>query len=303
MRKPLKRLIEATLVNSGVCRLGRRLRAGDLLILAFHNVVPDHSPSVGDRSLHLARSRFVAFIDHLREAHEIVPLPGALQPTATDRSNGRPRVAITFDDAYRGAVNIGVAELAARGLPATVFVSPAFVDDHAFWWDSYAGQLDGQAFEALRARALDEFRGEDARVRAWAASRRLEEARLPDHSRTATVEEIRCASAHEGITLGSHTWSHPNLARLERGEVLKELVEPVAWLRDRFDAVIPWLAYPYGIQSEDAIAVVEQAGYDAALLVAGGWLSKTAASRYALPRFNVPASLSVRGFQLRVSGL
>ena len=74
MRKPLKRLLEGFMVGSGAVRLGRWLHRDQALILAFHNVVPDGSPSVGDASLHLPRSRFSAFLDQLVVHHTVVSL-------------------------------------------------------------------------------------------------------------------------------------------------------------------------------------------------------------------------------------
>lgn len=303
MRRPLKRLIESALVAGGACRLGRRVHRQDSLILAFHNVIPDDAPSVGDQSLHLARSRFLAFVDHLEEHHAVVALPDLLQPVVAEGGSRRPRVAITFDDAYRGAVTIAVEDLAMRGLPATVFVSPALLEDRVLWWDLCAGQLQGRDFDRFRSRALDEFRGEDDRVRASAAELGNGEIAIPGYARTATVEELQRAVRHDGIALGSHTWSHPNLARLERTEVSRELAEPMVWLRERFESVIPWLAYPYGLASDGVISAAAEAAYEAAVLTTGGWQDLTAVNRFALPRLNVPASLSVRGFMLLASGL
>src|SRR3989442_14172662 len=134
VRTAVKRTLEFSLVRSGLPRLVRALTRRRTLGLAYHNVVPDDMHSPGERSLHLARSSFVAQLDLLLSTHEVVPLTELLK-----RSRGapsRPSVAITFDDGYRGAVTIGVEELARRGMPATIFVCPAFIGGHPFWWDT-----------------------------------------------------------------------------------------------------------------------------------------------------------------------
>ena len=66
-----------------------------------------------------------------------------------------------------------------------------------------------------------------------------------------------------------------------------------------------WLSYPYGLTSPTAAQAVERAGYVGAFLVEGGWLPRQQRfyHPFALPRLNVPAGLSVEGFQLRLSGL
>jgi peptidoglycan/xylan/chitin deacetylase (PgdA/CDA1 family) len=119
----------------------------------------------------------------------------------------------------------------------------------------------------------------------------------------AAEQELRDAAAVPGITFGSHSWSHPNLIALNPAEIHYELIEPLHWLRERFDNVVPWLAYPYGLSSEVVRQAAAAAGYMAALRVSGGWLPKEPLSRYALPRFNVPSGLSNDGFALRTAGL
>jgi hypothetical protein len=38
---------------------------------------------------------------------------------------------------------LGIPELVRRGLPATVFVAPALLDQRAFWWDRLANPTTG----------------------------------------------------------------------------------------------------------------------------------------------------------------
>jgi hypothetical protein len=48
--------------------------------------------------------------------------------------------------------------------------------------------------------------------------------------------------------------------------------------------------------------IVEELGFDGALAVSGGWWSSPPGPRFRLPRWNVPAGLSVPGFELRAAG-
>ncbi len=218
------------------------------------------SPPFGDRSLHLPRPLFVRQLEQLLRTHAVVPLEDVLAPA---RPSHRPRVAITFDDAYRGATFLGVEELSKRGLPATLFVVPAFVGAGPFWWDAVASPDGGGVDRGLR----------------------------------------HAATRHPGITLASHTWTHPNLVQLPPAELEDELRRPLAWLRQRFERVIPWLSYPYGLASRAVEAAAAAAGYTAALVLEGGWCAPGRVRRYAVPRHGVPRDLSVNGFVLCTSGL
>ncbi|HEY8469928.1 MAG TPA: polysaccharide deacetylase family protein [Longimicrobiales bacterium] len=300
IRRQLKASLEAVLVGCGAASLARRLNAGRGCVLAYHNIAPEGEEPVGDRSLHLPVQQFRAQLDQLVETHEVVPLDALLRPP--DKPPRRPRVAITFDDAYRGAITCGVAELRARGLPATVFVAPAFIGGRSFWWDSLASGPEGLDDE-LRSHALTALRGVDSEIRRWAAEAGIAEATVPAHARAASEEELASALEHPGLSLGSHTWSHPNLVRIPAAELAAELELPLRWLRERFERVLPWLSYPYGMTSPAVEAAVARAGYVAALRVTGGLLPRGRTRPYALPRVNIPAGSSPRGFALRAAGL
>jgi len=281
--------------------LARRLSAGRTVVLTYHNIVPDGVPVIGEQSLHLPRAQFAAQLDALLRTHDIVPL-AAVAERRPIRS--RPRAALTFDDAYRGAVTIGLREVTARGLPATVFVAPAFVGGRSLWWDALTDANSGVMGDAQRDEALDRLAGDDAAVRAWAPRAGLRERTVPDYARVSEVTELSVCATLPGITLGSHSWSHPNLTRVDPSRLREEVTRPLCWLRERFgSAVIPWLAYPYGISSPVVQAAVAAAGYRAALGIKGGWLAGDITPAYALPRFNIPASMTLDGFVLRTSGV
>ena len=297
-RATLKACFEAGLVRSGVPALHRAARARRALVLAYHNVVPDACSAFGDRSLHLPRGLFVRQLESLLATHTVVPLAQVLEGPGAAR---RPRAAITFDDGYRGAVLLGVAELAKRGIPATLFVVPGFVGKGPFWWDALAAERGVDP--TLRARALDDLHGKDQDVRGWAARAGVPAAKVPEWALVASEEELRSATGHPGITLGSHTWTHPNLARLTGAELQEELRRPLAWLRERFTSVIPWLSYPYGLATPSVETAVREAGYTAALALGGGWFASSRVNPWAVPRENIPSGLSENGFVIRSSGL
>jgi peptidoglycan/xylan/chitin deacetylase (PgdA/CDA1 family) len=220
---------------------------------------------------------------------------------------GRPRVAITFDDAYLGAVTLGVEELARHGFPATIFVPPGLLGRHAMWWDSFAppDAVGGRASAPDgRRRALTEGAGRDVRVRELAARNGWGARALPDLALTAREEELADACRrHDGLSLGSHTWSHPNLTQSAPSELAEELRLPLEWLNRREERTIPWLAYPYGLANATVAQAARAAGYAAAVLVSGGWAAPPVRDPFAVPRVNIPAGVSADGFTLRLAGV
>jgi peptidoglycan/xylan/chitin deacetylase (PgdA/CDA1 family) len=301
MQPLLRRVAERALVRLGPSDLARRFTKGRVLVLAYHNVVPDGAAPCGERSLHVPRRLFCEQLDLLAKSADVVPLSSLL---LNDPSAARTRVVITFDDAYEGAVAIATEELAKRGMPATIFVTPAFLDGRTFWWDAIAG-TDGMLDPRLRDMLLRELRGEDAAIRDWArqSGRSINEA-LPSHARGARIACLDSATCLPGITLAAHTWSHPNLTRLEDAALDEQLQRPLAWLRAAYPRVtIPWISFPYGLEDDRVRRRVEEAGFVGALRISGGWHREENTTRFGVPRLNIPSTLSPDGFALRVAGV
>jgi peptidoglycan/xylan/chitin deacetylase (PgdA/CDA1 family) len=294
----LKHPIERVLCNSGVGLFTRRRVRGKRLILAYHGIIPKGARPAGEHALFIAQEDFAAHLELLSRVADVAPLD-----RIDEDGDGRPRVAITLDDAYRGAVCEGVKELVAHALPATIFVAPARLDGHVFWWDALSSR-NGTLDRKVRDYALYTLAGSDERVRVWAASAALSTSQVvSDHAQAATRDELRSAIELPGITVGSHTWSHANLANLAPADLAREVRQSRAWLKAEFgERTIDWLAYPYGLDSAAARRAVADASYSGALRISGGWHRAHEVSPFARPRFNVSAGLSVAGLRARLLG-
>lgn len=292
----MKRVVERALVAGGPATLARQSRTRDVLILGYHNIVPSGERPCGDRSLHLPQVAFAAQLDALLETHEVVPLDSLLRGETSEIT--RPRAVITFDDAYVGALTAGITELAARDLPATVFVAPGFVGGRSFWWDVVADP-DGGLDPTDRARALGELRGIDARVRGTLRTR----AEPPVWARCTSDGDLAAALASSRLSVASHTWSHSNLTQLTDIELAQELAGPREWLARFGMRALPVISYPYGLADARVLDAARTAGYEAGFMIEGGWTSPPVRGRFDVPRLNIPAGLSRDGFVLRAAGI
>ncbi len=298
LRGVLKGVAEGLLAGSPLPRIARKKHAGHCVVLALHNVVPDGQPPAGDRPLHLPVADFERFLDLLTATHTIV----ALDELNAQASGDRPRAAITFDDAYAGALRHGLPVLAARQLPATIFVAPGLLGRPACWWDRLADPNAGLDAH-VRETALHRLRGDDAAIVEWAATKQPVWNAPADIFRIATADELAVAARQPRITLGAHSFSHPNLTELSAAELSRELEQPLRWLRENFQSARPWLAYPYGMTSPLVVRSAEQAGYALGFLVSGVWITPGHQHPWTLPRWSVPSGLSERGFVLHAAGV
>jgi peptidoglycan/xylan/chitin deacetylase (PgdA/CDA1 family) len=265
-------------------------------VLAYHNLLPTQTRAGGDSSLHLPLDRFCAQLDLLRDHFPVV----SLAEIGTRAPQGKPLVAITFDDAYRGALEFAVPELVARGLPATIFVCPGLIGEQGFWWDRLS-QPGGGLPDRLREQALGRWKGRQAEILAANPSRPTEMAWMLPGSR----EDLASVAQQPGISFASHTWGHPNLSALDPDEIRKELQQSVAWIKSAFPerTLEDHLSFPYGLSNPTVVSVAHELGFRFLYRISGGRARLPLPPNGVLPRLNIPAGLSLRGFDLRVSGV
>lgn len=299
MNSTLKHLGERALVSSGAARVARIKFRKRTLVLAYHNVVPDGDALSGNLNLHLPQREFARQLDVLVRTHDVAPIDTLLMPPS---SSGRPRVIITFDDAYAGALTAGIDELVRRRMPATIFVAPALLGS-APWWDILAERTRGIVPDHLQPHTLEALGGRGSEILRWVQSEPMESTSASTLPHIGTETQLKAAASRPGITLASHTWSHPNLCALTNTEIETELARPLQWLQSRFATVAPWLSYPYGYFSDSVQNVAAKVGYIGSFRIDGGWIPQSAPSPHALPRLNIPSGLSLNGFRLRLAGL
>lgn len=127
-------------------------------------------------------------------------------------------VAITFDDGLVNFRDIAAPRLLANGLPSTVFVVAEQAGGTNAW--------DRQEPDIPQQPLLD-----------WLAVARLRE---------------------QGVMLGSHSRTHPNLTTLSRTQIEEEVCGSVEIIERETGARPEPFAYPHGRVNAQAAAVVER---------------------------------------------
>jgi len=186
-----------------------------------------HSVNPSPGYLSLSPELFDAHLEWLQHHCTVV----ALSDVVAGRRRGRdPHVAITFDDGYADNHLHALPALVARGMTATFFLTAGFLERD----------------QSVMARLAHTWRTpiEELAPLAWPQ-----------------VEEMRSA----GMSIGSHTWSHLNLARIDDAEAERELTRSKAVLEARLSAPVSAVAYPWGKLrrhvTERTFAAAGRAGY------------------------------------------
>ena len=113
----------------------------------------------------------------------------------------------------------------------------------------------------------------------------------PGFLRSEQVQALLAA----GWDVGSHSFSHPNLAELDGERLRREIDGSREELMRRFNSVVDSFAYPYGVFSRRALRWVARAGYRAAMGV-GPFTRHRLEQRFYLARRPVEARHSLDDF-------
>jgi peptidoglycan/xylan/chitin deacetylase (PgdA/CDA1 family) len=298
LARRLRDRLRATAARERIARQCAPMR----LVLAFHNVIPDAAAAVtSDRSLHLPLHRFEQMLDTVIALPNVTlaghPLEDAAGKTA------HVQLLITFDDAYRGAVQHGLPALTCRGAAAVVFTAPAMLGCARTWWDRLAPsyvQRSERHWDRRREELLaPPASGLQERVVALEGERAAE-ARAPSaHGEAghplgiATVAEVADACGRGGVWLGCHSLRHACLPSLTGPELREEITRAREWLASSGLPWLPWHAYPYGRWSDGVVQALREHEYTQAFRVDAAPLASH--DPLLAPRINVPAGMSPDG--------
>jgi peptidoglycan/xylan/chitin deacetylase (PgdA/CDA1 family) len=180
---------------------------GRNVVLCYHSIHPAKGFASATPAL------FAAHLDWLAEHCDVLPLSQIVERMGRTpgENSGRPAVAITFDDGYADNYEYAMPLLATRDLTATFFLT--------------VGLVEKDPSVVARTQMLRQSGYEAIRPLEW--------------------EQVRAMHA-AGMEIGAHTWSHPNLAHLNRRAAHDELRSSKEVLEQRLGAPVRSLAYPFG---------------------------------------------------------
>lgn len=171
------------------------------------------------------------------------------EPTAD-----RPAVAVTFDDGFADNHEFALPILAEAKIPAVFFLTTGLLDDRA----------DVRArFARFHGTTAAEIRG-----LSWSQ-----------------VKEMLA----EGMVIGGHTVTHPNLA-IEHEHIVSEIKGSCSILSERLGVPVDTFAYPFGKPKHNynsrVVDAVAKAGLQKAVTVTFLPVSQSS-DRFRIPRFAV----------------
>lgn len=299
----------------------------ETVVLCYHNIVPDGTPpELCEALLAVPVSAFERQIRYLSRRFDCL--------TFDEVEGGRwarRAVVLTFDDGYRAVVDHALPVLGLMGLPAYVFVNPAFVGG----WNS-RDKLMGLALYGSN-KALEEVgaflgvrmvQGDllsrsrhfvSLRTEMWAVVAERGETGLDEieamferhredrvlrglqHSRLLSWNDLRLLRAR-GVRVGNHTQRHLELDSLPRDAVRREIRDARQDLRQHLGADEPAISYPRGKWNQVVCEEARAAGYRWGLVTTPGAVLNGRPT-LATPRVVVSPQVSLPGLLWKMSRL
>jgi len=237
-----------------------------VIFLCYHGVTKSDFRSPHNRKgLHVNRHRFLAHLDYLQRRYHVISLGDYLEARQAGRALPKYSVVLTFDDGFRNFLTVAAPCLAARSMPATVFL--------------------------ITDRTGDVHAAESSHT--W---------KLEDDTSYLSWEEVSRLKQGQNIEFGSHTCSHPQLLTLSLEETERELQDSYNALVAHLKIEKLALSYPKGEHSEIIADCARKLGYCCAVTADRG-ASEFDHDLFTLGRTLVGDFDDESSFAVRVSGL
>jgi peptidoglycan/xylan/chitin deacetylase (PgdA/CDA1 family) len=300
MLKRLKSLTK-TVVSPLVDSTGwydRRLRRasgapGAWTVLMYHRVIDDPRTDPFGLGMCVTRDRFEHQVQYLKSRFQILTVGEAVQRLRSGEALPQRALSITFDDGYRDNLTLALPVMKRWAVPFSVYVPTNGMDEgQPLWWDrvisAIAGtrrtQLDLADVGLAQRSELVNLDGLNADVqveavlnRLWSLGKsacdrsveRIEQVLEPvaqSHLAAPRLTRKEVLQLHrEGVEIGAHSASHPNLALADEALIQDELQNSRTVLEDLLQVPVTGLAYPGGRVGIAAKRLAEELGFAYAL--------------------------------------
>lgn len=237
-----------------------------IVVLIYHRVT---SLSTDPQLLAVTPENFRAHIAYLKKNFPIIRFEDNWSQVK------QPAVVITFDDGYADNLYQVLPILEEFDVPATFFISTAYLGDHTeFWWDElerlillervypvafcmYGEDSEKvwptgtkservnmyQEIHTIMKQANTRQRSEWLRqLRLWAGVNEVGR----DTHRIMTTSELQLLATNKNVTIGAHTVTHTRLSAISVDEQKHEILESRRRLEELIKKEISVFSYPFG---------------------------------------------------------
>ena len=266
-----------------------------MMILMYHGVTEKSYTSITPR--HLTATDFKKHLSYLKKNFNIVPLQQLFELHKDNATPKKHTIAITFDDGFVNNLNTALPILESYQIPATFFISAICVDDeHYILWSDLIAiiraktpenylELNGYKFQKkgaydlynteLNVSGFDYIKNlppadRDTLLEKMAVTydiKKLIRDIPAECYKLLNKEELKRLAASKYVDIGSHGYSHLNLANIPIATAENELKTSKQKLESVINKEVTGIAYPDGNYNDVVKAASLRLGYKNLLAV------------------------------------
>lgn len=291
------------------------------LILTYHGISTSEDASWMDPRYTIPARVFEKQVELLARERRVLSLEALLDRLDRDETPEPRTVVVTFDDGYRSTLEVAAPILERHGLPAVLYLPTGYVDRAQsqpvdVLWGAFASrtrhalhvavlgpdpvrldrpQAVRRAYLALQSALVGMCRA-DREALLEQVAEQLRPGRTAPRLSLTWDEVRRLRERHRGFEIGVHTRDHLDLQACEPAVASLEVMGSVVDLRGVLGFEPRHLSFPYGRTNATARSAAMDAGLRSAALAGIPALVSRGVDRYALPRFDTPADMTLFSF-------
>lgn len=303
---------------SGLAPLARPLLGGLGAILMLHSVTahPRHASGFNEHLIITPDFLDSLIVTMKKDGYVFVSMDEAVERLKLGKGDRR-FAAITLDDGYRDNLVEALPIFERHATPCMIYVAPAQIDGTIdLWWevleeivqlrdiiyintpggrvtlDCSTFRKKGESLNKLHEYlTIDVAETEQQGILREIGKDAGVDIETMQRGRLLSWDDIRSLAAHPLVTIGAHTVSHHNLARLSEEEARREIREAARIIESELGAAPRHMSYPYGYPSavgKREVALAKEAGFVSAVTTRHGVLHGSHAQHLtALPRISI----------------
>jgi peptidoglycan/xylan/chitin deacetylase (PgdA/CDA1 family) len=224
----------------------------------YHTVSDEYLPHIHPLYTPKNRLEFMKDIDFFSRYFEPVNIDTVYSSVTQGTFPSKNAFHISFDDGLRNVYEIIFPLLYQKGIPATIFINTAFIDNKDLFYrhktalliDKLKGKKTSQVVksEIRNILSINYLQRESLDKIAVLLEIDFQEF-LKNHRPYLTTDELK-EMKEKGFTIGSHSIDHPRYTEIDEMEQIRQTVESCQYVKEAFQESHAYFSFPF---SDDKI--------------------------------------------------
>lgn len=201
--------------------------------MPFYHVVSDQQLDYINSYVVRSQNRFEKELDYLLGFYQPVSLEDMIQ------SPDKRKMHLSFDDGLKECSSIIAPILIRKGIPASFFVNPDFVDNQQIFHRFKRAILESKHVIAKGGKQY--FINDDEELNRMAKEHSVQ---FSDYAPYMSLTDIKTLQK-QGFSIGAHSLNHPEMWLLSYNEQYRQIKESMDWLNLNVKPSIKAFSFPF----------------------------------------------------------